>query len=85
MRQPSFSGDRTPPHNQGEIDLRSQIIVTAEQSERAEVPVVLGECPSPEHLADERSGAKIIDRFVVEHARALRPRRARARAAHAPA
>ena len=55
----------------------ARIIVTTERSDRPDALVLPDERVRPEHLSDERSGAQIIDRFVVEHARTLshgRPR-----------
>ena len=65
-------GDLTPQQDQRkEIDLMARIIVTTERSKRPDAPVLLDKRVHPEHLSDERSGATIIERFVVEHARTL--------------
>ena len=65
-------GDLTPQQDQcKEINLMARIIVTTERSERPDAPVLVDERVHPEHLSDERSGAQIIERFVVEHARTL--------------
>jgi hypothetical protein len=41
----------------------ARIIVTTEQSERPDAPVLLDEWIYPDHLSDERSAAQLIERI----------------------
>jgi hypothetical protein len=46
-----------------EVDLMARIIVTTEQSERPDAPVLLDERVCPEHLSDHHSAAQLIERL----------------------
>jgi hypothetical protein len=46
-----------------EIDLMARIIVTTEQGERPDAPVLLDERVCPEHLNDHHSAAQLIERL----------------------
>jgi hypothetical protein len=41
----------------------ARIIVTTEQSERPDAPVLLDEWIYPDHLSDEQSAAQLIERI----------------------
>lgn len=41
----------------------ARIIVTTEQTERPDVPVLLDERVCPEHLSDDHSAAQLIERL----------------------
>jgi hypothetical protein len=41
----------------------ARIIVTTEQSERPDTPVLLDEWVYPDHLCDEQSAAQLIERI----------------------
>jgi hypothetical protein len=49
--------------NKREIDLMARIIVTTEQSERPDAPVLLDERVCSEHLSDDHSAAQLIERL----------------------
>ena len=49
--------------NKREIDLMARIIVTTEQSERPDAPVLLDERVCSEHLSDDHSAAQLIQRL----------------------
>jgi hypothetical protein len=46
-----------------EADLMARIIVTTEQGERSDAPVLLDERVCPEHLSDDHSAAQLIERL----------------------
>ena len=54
----------------------TRIIVASKQSQRANAPMLLGE-RGTEELSDEHSPARLIERIIVEYARAWRGARAR--------
>jgi hypothetical protein len=61
-----------------------RIIVTTEQSDRPDAPVLLDEWVYPEHLCDDHAAAQLVERIgwavndateVERHRRTRRPRR----------
>ncbi len=56
----------------------TRTIIASKQSQRAEAPMLPGECGA-EELSDARSPARLIERVIVEYSRAWRGARSRAR------
>jgi hypothetical protein len=60
---PMGGSNITGKHQQREIDLMARIIVTTEQRERPDAPVLLDERVCPEHLSDDHAAAQLIERL----------------------
>jgi hypothetical protein len=58
-----MGGSNITARSTTEIDLMARIIVTTEQFDRPDAPVLLDERVCSEHLSDDHSAAQLIERL----------------------
>lgn len=69
-------GADTTTRSQGKVDLMPHVIVSSKQSQQADAPMLLAE-RSTEEFGGDASPARLIERIIVEYARAWRGARPR--------